>query len=252
MTADLWQPRSSCGPSCLPVPGTTPRVVPPVRIWRLLAVVGVVLAGALVLPVLPRLMRAIARGVLRCLGIRLRIRGQLPDHRALLVANHVSWLDILVVLAVTPARLVAKHEVRGWPLVGGPAAAVGTIFIDRSRPRSLPDTVGEATDALRAGHVVAVFPEGTTWCGRATGRFRPALFQAALDAGAPVVPVTLRFHLTDGGGTTAAAFLGEETLWDSLRRVLSVRGLVVSVAAGAAVHSTPGMDRRTLARVAQA
>jgi 1-acyl-sn-glycerol-3-phosphate acyltransferase len=248
---DLWQPRSRCDLSCLPLPGTTPRVLPPVIVWRVVALIAVTLAGAAVLPVLPRLMPNFARAVLWCLGIRLAIRGQLPMQRALMVSNHVSWLDILVVLAVTPARLVAKHEVRDWPLVGAPAAAVGTIFIDRSRPRTLPDTVAEAADALRAGDVVAVFPEGTTWCGRSAGRYRPALFQAALDAGAPVVPVSLRFQLADGEGTTAAAFLGDETLAASLRRILAVRGLVVSIVAGAAVHSTAGMDRRTLARVAQ-
>jgi len=248
---DLWQPRSRCDVGCLPTPGTTPRVLPPVLLWRVAALIAVVLAGAAMLPPLPRLMPNFARAVLWCLGVRLSIRGQLPTRQALIVANHVSWMDILVMLAATPARLVAKHEVRDWPLIGAPATAVGTIFIDRSRPRTLPVTVANAADALRAGDVVAVFPEGTTGCGRSAGRFRPALFQAALDAGAPVVPVSLRFHLTDGEGTTAAAFLGEETLLTSLRRVLAVRGLVVSVVAGAAVHSTAGMDRRTLARVVQ-
>lgn len=247
---DLWQPRSPCGAACLPVPGATPAVAPAVWLGRLLSVAAVVLSATVVLRVAPRLARPWARAVLRGLGIRWEVRGRLPVGRALLVANHVSWLDIVVLLALTPARLVAKHDVRQWPLFGRIAESLGTIFIDRSRPRALPSTVAGVTAALRDGAAVAAFPEGTTWCGREAGSFRPALFQAALDAEAPVVPVTLRFRLRDGGGTTAAAFLADETLWDSLRRVLSVRGMVVSVTLHPALYAEPGVDRRRLRTIA--
>lgn len=242
---NLWQPQPLCDVDCLPQPGETPTVHIGVRAIRLAAAAAVFVAAA----VLPR--RVWARAMLRALGVRLTARGHLPRQRALIVANHVSWLDILVLLASTPARIVAKQEVRDWPVIGQIAASSGTIFIDRSRPRALPGTVARAAEAMRGGAVVAVFPEGTTWCGRSSGRFRPAFFQAALDAGVPVVPVTLRFLLKDGTGTTAAAFLGEDTLWESLLRIVAIRGLTIGMTAWPALHPSAGADRRVLARVAE-
>lgn len=266
----LWQPLSGCDGRCLPPPGATPMVSGLVQAGRALAVLGMLVFGAFLLPTLPLLParqrgtagRAWAVGLLRAFGVRLRVRGRPPVRRALLVSNHISWLDILVLLAVSPARLLAKHEVRAWPLIGWLAAAGGTVFIDRSRPKRLPATVAAVAAALRAGGVVAVFPEGTTWCGNATGRFRPAMFQAAIDAGAVVAPLRLRYRLRGGGPgpahhwlsdrpTTAVGFLGEETLLTSVRRVLRLRGLVVAVTAGPALHPGPTATRRLLARAAE-
>ncbi len=188
--------------------------------------------------------------------MRLVVRGRVPRRRALLVANHVSWLDVLAVLAVSPARMLAKREVRGWPVVGALAAAAGAVFVDRSRPRQLPATVARVADALCAGHPVAVFPEGTTWCGAAVGcrpahGFRPAMFEAAVAAGAPVVPLSLGYRHA-GDPSTLPAFLGEETLWASARRVLAARDLAVAVTVAAALHPADGADRRLLARAAEA
>ncbi|MDZ5444806.1 lysophospholipid acyltransferase family protein [Micromonospora sp. 4G57] len=265
MTADdLWRPASGCGPECLPL--AVEQTVPALRrAGRLVGVLGMLVLGvglAGLLAVLPArerdaAVRGWARGTLRALGIRLVVRGRLPRRRALLVANHVSWLDVLAVLAVAPARMLAKREVRAWPLVGQLAAAAGTVFVDRARPRELPAAVGRVAAALRAGHPVAVFPEGTTWCGEAAdcrpGRgFRPAMFQAAVDAGAPVVPLRIGYRYgATGTATTAAAFLGDETLWDSLRRVLAARDLTLSVAVTAALHPAVDADRLLLARAAE-
>jgi 1-acyl-sn-glycerol-3-phosphate acyltransferase len=256
---DLWLPRSGCDEGCLPAAGETPGVPAGVRVGRLLAAAAVVLAGAALLPVLPLLSararsavgRRWALALLRCLGVRLVFRGRRPVRRALLVSNHISWLDILVLLAIAPTRLVAKREVRDWPVIGWLAAAAGTVFVDRSRPKQLPGTVASVAAALRAGAVVSVFPEGTTWCGSAAGRFRPAMFQAAVDAGAVVVPVRLIFRLAGGEPTSAAAYLGEETLVTSFRRVLGVRGLVVTASATPALHPGAAATRRVLARVAE-
>ncbi|GGM44544.1 hypothetical protein GCM10011608_31560 [Micromonospora sonchi] len=127
-----------------------------------------------------------ARATARACGVRLTVRGRLPRRRVLLVANHLSWWDILALLAVAPARLVAKHEVGRWPLIGVLARAAGTLFVDRPRP-----------------------PAG----------FRPAMFQAAIDAGAPVVPLRIGYRCgATGAPTTAPAFVGDETLLRSVRR----------------------------------
>jgi 1-acyl-sn-glycerol-3-phosphate acyltransferase len=264
----LWQPRSACGPHCLPGPGQTPAVSQLRQAGRLTAMFGALLFGALLVPVLPVLPpagrqaagRGWARLVLGALGITLRVRGRLPRRRALLAANHISWLDIMATLAVSPARMLAKQEVRQWPLIGPLAAAGGTIFVNRTRPRALPETVAKVAAALRADRVVAVFPEGTTWCGKARtaggcpagGRFRPAMFQAAIDAGVPVVPLTIAYRTGPGcDGTTAAAFLGQDSLWVSLRRVLAVRGLCVTVTAAPALHPEQSASRRRLAQAVE-
>ncbi|MFC8847478.1 MULTISPECIES: 1-acyl-sn-glycerol-3-phosphate acyltransferase [unclassified Micromonospora] len=279
MTArhDLWRPVSGCDAGCLPGPGETPTVPVARRLGRLVAVLVMLVAGAVLavlVPVLPvrerrAALRGWARGTARAFGVRLVVRGRLPRRPALVVANHASWLDVLALLAVAPARLLAKREVRRWPLVGPLSVAGGTLFVDRAHPRALPATVRRVTAALRAGHPVAVFPEGTTWCGAALGcrpggGFRPAVFQAAVDAGAPVVPVRIGYHLTAaaaptpglspapaGGSTTVGAFLGAETLGRSVWRVLAARGLTVTVTATAALHPGRDADRRRLARIAE-
>lgn len=267
MSAELWRPTSGCGPNCLPVPGQVPAVPVSRQAARLLGVLGMLLVGAGLaglLPVLPAASRATAlrrwaRATAGALGVRLEVRGRPPRRRALLVANHVSWLDVLAVLTVAPARLLAKREVRAWPLVGVLARAGGALFVDRARPRELPATVARIAGALRAGDPVAVFPEGTTWCGSAAvgdcrpGRgFRPAVFQAAIDAGVPVVPLRIGYRCAaTGEATTAAAFLGDDTLWRSVRRVLAARDLVVTVRVAAALHPAADADRRVLARAAE-
>ncbi|GAB3954454.1 hypothetical protein GCM10027614_61570 [Micromonospora vulcania] len=131
--------------------------------------------------------------------------------------------------------------------------------MDRSRPRALPATVRRVADALRAGRSVAVYPEGTTWCAgddatdcRPGGGFRPAMFQAAIDTGSPVVPLRLRYRCeATGATTTAAAFLGADTLLRSVARVVAARELVVSVTIAAALHPARDADRRLLARAAE-
>ncbi|WJK40383.1 lysophospholipid acyltransferase family protein [Solwaraspora sp. WMMA2056] len=282
----FWRPRSGCGHGCLPPPRSVPAAGVPRRAVRLAGVLAMLAVGGallLWLPVSPRRWRPTvgtwwARGLLRALGVRLRLVGARPRTAALLAVNHVSWLDTLAILAVSPARMLAKVEVRRWPVVGALARAGGTIFIDRERPRTLPDTVAAVGAVLRCGGQVAVFPQATTTCGTTGltlaggaasggGRcsagtasvmpFRPALFQAALDAGVPVVPVGLTYHLVGAAGpaaddpvpTSVAAFIGDEALWPSVRRVLGLRGLAVTVEVAAPVPPQRAPHRRTLARL---
>lgn len=258
----LWLPRSTCGVECLPE-SSARHVSRPVMLKRIVFTGAVLLFAALCVPVLTmlpqrhlvRVQRGLARAVLAGLGIKHSASGRLPQRSALLVANHVSWLDVVVILAHAPARLLAKREVREWPLIGRLAATLGTVFVDRSRPKSLPTTVAEVRRNIAAGGVVAVFPEGTTWCGRMGGTFRPAMFQAAVDAGVPVVPVRLTFA-QGGVVSTVAAFIGDETLLASLRRVVAARDLSISLRAHPKLHPAPCEPhthaRRVLARAATA
>ncbi|MFI9358117.1 lysophospholipid acyltransferase family protein [Streptomyces lydicus] len=207
----------------------------------------------------PRL-RAHAGALLDALGIRLD--GPAPGAGALtcpgggpgtlLVVNHISWLDIPALLAVEPVTVLAKREVGGWPVVGGLARRAGTHFIDRTNPRQLPYVVRELVELLGSGRSVAVFPQATTWCTVDRGAFRRATFQAALDAGAPVRPVTVAYT-QQGLPSTVAAFCGEDTFLASLRRVLAARALTVRVTAHPSLTTAgrdPGLDRRELAALA--
>lgn len=257
-----YTPRSGCGPGCLPRKGTVARVNPLVRLLRIVSLLCLTIAVAglgLTLPLLTangraRAVRAWFRLMLRACGVRLVVHGdrRLSHHgnATLVTANHVSWLDIPAILAVEPVRVLAKTDVRDWPLVGFLAARAGTVFIDRRRLRRLPVTVADIATSLRTGGSVLVFPEGSTWCGRTAGRFYPATLQASIDADAAVRPVALRYRLRDGTPTTVAAFLGDDTLLASAWRVLAARGLVVEVW----VHPVlaPQDDRRGAASAAAA
>jgi 1-acyl-sn-glycerol-3-phosphate acyltransferase len=202
-------------------------------------------------------LRRLARSLLAALGVSLSyeaagLTAPVPGTGTgtLIVANHISWLDPLVLLAVQPATLLAKREVGRWPVVGTLVRRAGTRFIDRGSPRELPDTVRELSALLRSGESVVVFPEGTTWCSAPGGPFRRATFQAALDAGAPVRPVGL-VYTCHGAPTTLPAYVGDGTFAASLHRVATARHLSVRVTPYPALHP-PGHDRRSLAALAHA
>lgn len=221
----LWRPYADCGRQCGCDGG--PQVGPARRVLRTVAG-GLVLLLGVLLPWRPDLL---ARALLRALGIRLRVTGPAVVPGALLVGNHVSWLDIVVMTALSRRagglRMVAKTEVATWPVIGRIARRQQTIFVDRARPSALPGTVAQVTAALRAGQAVQVFPEGTTTCGPHPVPWRAAFLQAALDAGAPLQTFTLRY------AHPAAGFVGDDTLVVSLRRVLAARGLSAAVLVGA-------------------
>ncbi|SDK23136.1 lysophospholipid acyltransferase family protein [Streptomyces indicus] len=168
----------------------------------------------------------------------------------LIVANHISWLDVIALLAREPVTLVAKREVAGWPVVGTLARRAGTCFIDRDGFRRLHQQVAVVRETLLAGRSVAVFPQATTWCSQDAGTFRRAMFQAALDARAPVRPVTVGYR-QHGAPSTVAAFVGDDGFLPSLHRVARADGLSVRVEAHEVLYPDPSWDRRSLARTAQ-
>jgi 1-acyl-sn-glycerol-3-phosphate acyltransferase len=248
--ASGWLPVSPCGPGCHPPAGGAGVRAPLVlaRLCGLAAVLVGALVGVALLPggAQARWLRASYRAVLRCTGVRLRVAGELGDGGELIAVNHLSWIEVLAVGTLRPVHMVAKREMGDWPVIGGIARRSGALFVDRAGLRGLPATVVATADALRAGADVAVFPEGTTWCGAAAGPFRRAVFQAAIDADAPVRPVAVVLRLPNGERATAAAFIGEQTLWDSLMRVLRLPGLDCELTILPALP--PSSDRRELAR----
>ncbi|MFB6957758.1 lysophospholipid acyltransferase family protein [Streptomyces sp. NPDC056309] len=256
----LWLPSAPCTPrACVETTGSegSTGAAVPRAVLRLTLVAILVLAGVVLSPLGARVpadwVRRWCRAVVRASGVRVRITGTAPPTGGLLlVANHISWLDIPLLAAVRPARMLAKTEIRAWPVAGALAARGGALFIERDRLRALPATVAHIAGELRAGAAVAAFPEGSTWCGRAQGAFHRAVFQAALDAGVPVQPVRIRY-LTHAGGaaSTAPAFVGDDSLLVSLWRVATARGLVAEVEIRPTILPGTHPDRRTLARAAQ-
>lgn len=224
---------------------------------RLLAVVVHLLAGAvqvallypfLGLPARRGLKRRWSRQFLTRLGIRIVADAdrfaECTD--GLLVCNHVSFVDIFVINALSPAGFVAKAEIADWPLVGWLCRHTETVFIARGSRRAAHQTQRQMVDSLRAGHRLAIFPEGTTSIGDGVLPFHGALFQAAIDANVAVHSLALAYFDEHGRRSLAPAYVGDLTLVDCLRAVLGERGLEVRVTR-CATHVPPHADRRHLA-----
>lgn len=188
-------------------------------------------------------------GMLRCLGMGLEVQGQFRTGGTLIVANHISWIDIMAIHAVCPrARFVSKADVQEWPLVNRLVDCAGTLYVRREQRRDAMRVMHEMAQALKNGHCVAVFPEGTTGNGRALLPFHANLLQSAIAVEAPVQPVALRYRDRDHAISPAVEFLGETTLTQSLWRIACGRGVVVTVNALTA-RSSAHADRRSLAAV---
>ena len=183
------------------------------------------------------------------LGIRVRHTGQLPSGPLLLVANHVSWLDIFLINAVVPVVFVSKAEVRQWPLFGWFAAQNQTIFLERG-VRGQASVIGKAVaEALSGGQIVALFPEGTTSLGNVLLPFHGALLQPALSAGAVVSPVAIQYiEGEEPPPSSSAAYIGEMSLWQSLWKVAGAQGLEAHLTL---LPALSGNDRKALAREAR-
>ncbi|MEY3295134.1 MAG: hypothetical protein RLZZ451_1182 [Pseudomonadota bacterium] len=186
--------------------------------------------------------------LVRHLGLALHVRGTAPRPGAtLVVANHVSFLDIAAIHAAIPqARFVSKADVLAWPLLGWLIRNAGTLFIERERKRDALRVVHAMAESLQRGETVAVFPEGTTGAGDVPLPFHANLLQAAIATGTPVQPVVLRYAAPGEHVATAAQFLGETTLLQTVWRMASARGLAVHVEILPPV-ATAHADRRALA-----
>ncbi|MEP7057258.1 MAG: lysophospholipid acyltransferase family protein [Caldimonas sp.] len=223
--------------------------------WRLVSSVVHALHGiavcAFVFPFLAPAarMRRVAWWSVRMLevfGIELRRVGTVPAAPVLLLANHVSWLDILAINAVQPARFVAKADMRRWPLLGFLIASGGTLFIERERKRDALRVVHQVAAALRDGATVAVFPEGTTGDGPSLLPFHANLLQAAISTATPVQSVALRFS-DAASAFSAAAIYGEVSLLRSVWAVACADALQVNVTLPPLLASV-GTERRALAQ----
>lgn len=256
VTGHAWLPRNECDAGCVGLGNPEePRLRVVLRVALRCMLVLVLVPGlpllAVPLPGRTRAQRAYCRLVLRCFGVRITVSGN-PIRNlcgVLVVSGHVSWLDAFAIGAVLPGSFVARADMFTGPATGIVARVLKIIPIERASLRPLPGVVDTVARRLRAGQTVVAFPEGTTWCGLACGSFYPAMFQAAIDAGRPVQPLRLTYHHVDGSVSTAPAFVGDDTLLRSIRRLLTVRRTLARVRVESL--QLPGTDRRDLARRCQ-
>jgi len=216
---------------------------------------GVTLAGLLFPLAGParrdRLIMGWARHLLRILGVQVRLSAAPTlTGGALLVCNHVSWLDIYLIFAAQRVHFVSKAEVRAWPVAGWLARKTGTLFIERGRRADTARINAEMRSLMQGGAWVAVFPEGTTSDGRGLRRFLPSLLQPAVELNCPIVPAALRYRTLAGEHSSVPAYIDEISMWQSLKNIVGEPGIVAELQFGEPL--LPNGHRRDLAAQAEA
>ena len=213
----LW-PRS-------PNPATTTQMNSAfLGIWRAFAV-GFFSSYALVessvsIPFLARARRLLARGAwlhrwcsfaCRVIGIRVTTCGSMPTS-GLLVCNHLSYLDVIVLSSIGPCVFVAKHDVAGWPFFSWLARAAGTIFVDREHPLAAGFAVNQIRAAITTGLPVVLFPEGTSSDGSTVLPFKSSLLESAVQLRCPVAAAAIEYGLDDGSVANEVCYWRDMTL----------------------------------------
>jgi 1-acyl-sn-glycerol-3-phosphate acyltransferase len=183
-----------------------------------------------------------ARGILTGVGINYSVDGTPPDH-GLVVANHLSYLDILILSAAMPCFFVAKMEIGGWPFFGKAARTGGTIFLDRSSLASAMTVADQMTERLKLPVPVLLFPEGTSTDGQML-RFHSRLIDPATTAGVEITTAAIRYVLEDGTPERELCWFGDDAFLPHLMKVMCVAGFSARVRFGQP-HVYP--DRRVAA-----
>lgn len=197
-----------------------------------------------------RLIRLWSGGLMRVFGMRTRRIGTPMRNATLFVANHVSWIDIVSLHSQRMMGFVAKREIASWPLVGWIASRGETIYHQRGSQESLGGVLQEMLKRLRTGHSVGVFPEGRTRDGREVGPFHARIFLAAVEAGAPVQPVALRYGV-HGSAQHIVAFRPKESFLANFLRLLGEPARVVEVVFLDPIVAADAGGRRRIAETAR-
>jgi len=183
--------------------------------------------------------------------LSIRIEAQPPDAPpgSLIVANHVSWLDIFAIHSLRPAAFVSKTEIRQWPFFGWLAAQNDTVFLRRGSHGHARIVNTEIDALLNAGMDVAIFPEGTTTDGTHILGFHAALLQPAIETGGPILPLAISYHDAQGNISLAPSFAGDTTLMQCFSAILASPSLTVRLNPAPAID-TRGRTRRELSQAA--
>ena len=189
-------------------------------------------------------MHRCARRHLKIFGCVPEIFGEIPV-RGLLVSNHLSYFDILLIGSVTPAVFVSKADVRGWPLIGWLTKLSGTVFIERERRSHVGAVNREIESALAAGLLVVIFPEGTSSDGQTVLPFRSPLLEPVLRGGQEIHVSRLRYRLAGGDARHEVCYWGEHSFFPHLINLLGKKSVRATLHFGKFTRSTD--DRKELA-----
>jgi 1-acyl-sn-glycerol-3-phosphate acyltransferase len=183
--------------------------------------------------------------------MRLSVIGaeRLEDAHYLMAANHISWIDIHVINAFKPHYFVAKSEVASWPIFGWMAKQLGTLFIERGKSNSIRNMVQEVAGQLNQ-KAICIFPEGTSTDGKQVAPFKSNLFEAAIIANAPIYSLAIQyFDVRTGHKTTAAAFIGDMGLLDSIWNLICSPPICAQISISAKLPALK--ERKALAELSQ-
>ena len=185
------------------------------------------------------------RRMLDCLGVHVSVSGKMTESPCLVVCNHISWLDILVLGSILPIAFLSKAEVGRWPAISRLAYAGGTLFIKRGHEGASRNSIREIRAALDRKQSVVIFPEGTTSKGDSVRMFHPRLFAAAIEGGQPVQPVALRYPHPEGVHPRVP-YVDDQSLAANILDLLGCTCIKAEVSLGPAINPED-MDRRQLA-----
>lgn len=227
-------------------------------VWVLLAALFLLLRGYLTMRLLfpfrsleakQALTQNWAKDLLQLFRVEVEITGDAPKTGpVLLAANHISWLDILLLLAACPVQFVARIENKHWPILGWMTQQAGAVFVERLSSRDMARAIDKVSASLSDGAaIIAFFPEGKTSSGAGVETFHGNLLQAAIAAACPVQAVALDYRLRDTGArSSAVTYANPLTLWQSLLNTLGQGPYLAQVRFAPPISST-GQQRKHLA-----
>lgn len=222
----------------------------------LLHTLGAFVYGTIVYPFIDddaknRYVQKWSKKLLDICGVTVKIvNPELLSSRALIVANHVSWLDIFLIYSVVSGHFIAKADMAHWPMVGWLSRKTGTLFLERSSARNLKSTLETLVKNLQARERCIFFPEGTTGRQGKILPFHPNLFEGAINAGLPVQPFALRYIDRNGQYEQAVDSSGDISLAQSMKNVFNSDYILAELTV-LPVMDTTGMHRKTLSQQAR-
>jgi len=169
-----------------------------------------------------------SRRVLRVFASAVVAKGPLPKS-GLLVCNHLSYLDILLLASLTPVVFVSKHEVRHWPVLGRFSRMAGTIFVRRERRGDVARTSEEIRNVLRQGQLVVLFPEGTSSDGRQVLPFKSSLLEPATGSDHELFAGHIAYSISEGSVENDVCYWGDMTFFPHAVMLLAKPRVVASV-----------------------
>lgn len=201
-----------------------------------------------------RYIRGWSAKIMVIFGIEVRAQGFVPSRyqqRALLVSNHVSWVDIFVINSLEACHFVAKSDIRGWPLIGWLCEQGWTIFLARGKRTDVRRIYTGLVDRINRGERVAFFPEGTTAAQGTLLPFHSNLFEAAIEARVPILPFSVHYTDSTGALQHSVDYIGDTSFLESIVMMLK-GGKIIAHVQQLPMISSEGMHRRHLANAARA